>query len=88
MARSSGEAELYACNKGASIGLGIRSNLGDMGIVIAPQMTLSTDSSTAKAIASRRGLGKVRHIDVEELWIQERVHRGEVLLKKIDGKNN
>ena len=36
IAKSSGEAELYAVNKGASIGLGIRSSFKDMGISINP----------------------------------------------------
>ena len=88
IAKSSGEAELYAVNKGASIGLGIRSSFADMGVTIKPEITISTDSSTAKAICQRRGLGKVRHIDVEELWIQEKVYHGTIVIKKIDGKSN
>ena len=32
-----------------------------------------TDSSAAKAVASRRGLGKLRHIELKYLWVQELV---------------
>ena len=88
IAKSSGEAELYAINKGASIGLGIRSSFTDMGIAIKPEITISTDSSTAKAICQRRGLGKVRHIEVGELWLQEKVYYGTIITKKIDGTSN
>ena len=38
------------------------------------QLSLHTDSSSAKAIASRRGTGKsTRHIQTRMLWLQERV---------------
>ena len=37
-------------------------------------------------MASRRGLGKVRHIAVNELWIQEHVQNKNIVIKKI--RNN
>ena len=38
------------------------------------QLSLKKDSSSAKAIASRRGIGKsTRHIQTRMLWLQERV---------------
>ena len=42
-----------------------------------------TDATTGKAIASRRGLGRVRHIDVSNLWIQEKVADESIELQKI-----
>ena len=71
---SSGEAEYYSIVKGASIGLGLRSMLGDFGVEVA--IRVNTDASAAKGMANRRGLGKVRHIAVNQLWIQDRVARG------------
>lgn len=53
--------------KGASVALGIRSMLMDLGVTLG--IRLHTDASAAKGIASRRGLGKVRHIDVSQLWL-------------------
>ncbi len=44
--------------------------LGEMGLTIA-SIGLHTDSSSAKSFASRRGTGKIRHISVKELWLQE-----------------
>ena len=61
VATSSGEAEYYGMVKGASNGLGIQGMLHDSGVILG--ITLYTDSSAAKGIASRRGLGKVRHIE-------------------------
>ena len=58
---SSAESEYYALTKGGCSGLGLQSSL-------------HTDSSSAKAIASRRGTGKsTRHIQTRMLWLQERV---------------
>ena len=61
VALSSGEAEFSALVKGASIGLGAVSLFNDLGAGTL-QLELRTDSSAAKGIASRRGVGKVRHV--------------------------
>ena len=47
-----------------------------------------TDATTGKSIATRRGLGKVRHISVNELWIQEKVSKGVISIVKIKNKFN
>ena len=52
------------------------------------QITVNTDASTAKAIATRRGLGKVRHMAVHLLWLQERVALNDVAIHKILGSHN
>ena len=58
----------------------------DMGI--KRTIRVKTDASAARGIASRRGLGKVRHLDVTLLWIQDRVLSGDIELIKVDGKIN
>ena len=68
IALSSGEAEFYGMVKGGAEAMGTRSILEDLGI--ARKIRLSEDSSAAKGIADRTGLGKVRHIEVNQLWIQ------------------
>ena len=55
---SSGEAEFYAAIRGASEGLGLVALLRDLGWDAS--FRLWVDSSAAKAIASRAGLGKLR----------------------------
>ena len=86
IALSSGEAEFYGIVKGGSIGIGLRSVLGDLGVDC--RIRIHTDAAAAKAIASRKGLGKVRHIEVNQLWIQDRVGSGNVELHKIQGTVN
>ena len=88
IALSSGEAEYYALVKGGSIGIGVCSMLSDFGIVMDSRGFLSTDSTAAKGICNRRGLGKVRHIDVNMLWLQDRVQRGHSIIKKVSGESN
>ncbi len=86
IALSSGEAEYYGMVKGGSVGLGVKAMLADPGLKRG--IKLKTDASAAKGIASRRGLGKVRHIEVSQLWLQEKVQRGDIEVVKIAGKVN
>ena len=86
IALSSGEAEYYGIVKGASVGLGVRSVLKDLGC--STRLVVCTDSSAAKGMASRKGLGKVRHVEVNQLWVQEKVSSGEVELRKVEGQSN
>ena len=86
IALSSGEAEYYGIVKGSSVALGIQSVVNDLGM--GTKVKIHTDASAAKGIASRRGLGKVRHIEVNQLWVQEKVAKGEIDLIKIPGTEN
>ena len=86
IALSSGEAEFYGIVKGTAIGLGAVSLMKDMGIDM--KLRVRTDATTGKAICSRRGLGKTRHIHCQYLWIQERVQKGDVTLIKVSTKDN
>ena len=65
VALSSGESELYAVVKGAAESIGIQSLLKDMGV--EAEIKVKTDSTAAKAISWRRGVGRVRHLDVRYL---------------------
>ena len=86
IATSSGEAEYYAMIKGAAEALGLQALARDLGWNM--RIRLWTDSSSAKSAASRRGLGKTRHIEVKYLWLQEAVRRGRLRLGKIAGELN
>ena len=86
-ALSVAEAEYYAIIDKTTRCLGLQTMLKEMGVETGMVM-ISTDSSSAKAFASRRGLGKMRHIEVKDLWLQEAVCRGRVKLQKVDGAKN
>ena len=53
-----------------------------------PKIRIRTDASAAKGIAIRKGLGKVRHIEVNQLWLQDRVAAGEIEIMKVKGEIN
>ena len=49
---------------------------------------IMTDAATRRAIALRRGLGKVRHIETHELWIQGAVEKKRTTIHKTNNKYN
>ena len=57
--------------------MGLRSMLGELGLVTGV-VELHTDSSAAKSFASRLSLGKMKHVDIKFLWLQESVKLGSV----------
>ena len=83
---SSGEAEFYGLVKAAGAGLGHQSLMGDLGLDVP--VTVWTDSSAAIGIASRSGLGKLRHLETHTLWVQEKVRVGAIKVKKVRGEVN
>ena len=83
---SSGEAELHGVVKGSAAGLGMLSLLADLGVRI--RLRVWTDSTASIGICKRQGLGKVRHLDVQDLWVQQRVRSGDFDLYKIPGERN
>jgi hypothetical protein len=86
IALSSGEAEYYAALKGASSALGFQSMLKDLGM--HGSITLFTDSSAARGIIHRAGLGKLRHLETGYLWLQSAVKAKKLQVRKILGTEN
>ena len=60
--------------------------LHDMGVDI--DVELNTDASAAKGIASRKGVGRVRHIEVHQLWVQAKVSKGDIAINKVRGEDS
>ena len=83
---SSAEAELFAMVKCAAELLGVRSMLRDFGV--ESEGVIYADSSAALAIAKRKGAGKMRHVNVNCLWIQERHNEKDLELRKVLGTEN
>ena len=86
VALSSAEAELCGICKGTSIALGLQAVAQDLGLTWS--LTIRTDAAAAIGVCRRRGLGKIRHLATSDLWIQERLRRGDFVLEKVDGRNN
>ena len=83
IALSSGEAEYYGLTKASSVLLGIRGMCEDMGFSILGEV--HTDASAAKGIADRIGLGKVRHLETSQLWLQSKVADGTLRITLVLG---
>ena len=86
VALSSGEAEYYGIVKGARQGLGVKALLRDMGVGV--DLVVGTDSSAAKGIAMRKGLGRVKHIETNQLWVQDSIAKGVFRLVKVGTLEN
>ena len=86
IALSSAEAELNAILKMGQETLGIGQFLHEMGI--EKTININADSSAAKGILCRKGSGKVKHLEVRQLWLQEKVTDGKVTILKIPRRLN
>merc|ERR1711964_8165 len=80
----SGEAELVAADKMTTELIGLTQLAQDWGITIRGRVHV--DSSAAIGAAQRKGNGKMGHVRVGDLWIQEKVEDGELGLQKIKGE--
>ena len=48
------------------------------------EVTIASDRSAARGICTRTGSGKVRHLSIKELWIQESYRKKEFQLVSVD----
>jgi hypothetical protein len=88
-ALSSAEAEFYAMIEGVTRAKGLMVLAKELGFSeLSNVVHLGTDSSAAKSFVSRRGLGKMRHLEIRDLWLQKEVLEGKVEISKIPGEEN
>ena len=83
---SSGESELHGIAKGMQNGMGFQSMARDINMQLG--LKVHSDATAAIGIARRRGLGKLRHLDVEDLWVQHKVRTKAIDLVKVLGTSN
>ena len=88
-ALSSAEAELYGMVEGATRCKGLVILAREFGFGgLSLSFELGTDSSAAKSFVNRRGLGKMRHLQVRDLWLQKKVRQGGIVIHKVLGVSN
>ena len=80
IARRSSEKELYAAALGASESQGRVSLLCDLGYMMKP--VLATDAQATEQILHRQGLGRLKHIDVAYLWVQDEVRSERLTVRR------
>ena len=86
IALPSGEADFYGLARGTSLGIGVIGHMQDLGMNF--RVMTNTDLSEALGISKRRGLGKVSHIELNQLWIQDKVISGEIEVREVKGEYN
>ena len=77
---------MVGVTKAAAAALGFRSLLSDLGLEWPVRVW--TDSTASIGMCSRQGLGKVRHLDVQIMWIQQRIRQHDLDLYKVLGEEN
>ena len=84
IALSSCEAELYAINMATIEALNVKSTIEELINNCKTNITVYTDSSSAKSITSRRGVTrKTKHIELRQLFVQELVANGTLQMTKV-----
>jgi len=86
IALSSAEAELHAMVANSAEVLGIIGLCRDLGMKLTGE--IYADSSAALGISNRAGVGKVRHLRIQALWVQEVRSTGRLSYKKVLGTKN
>ena len=86
IALSSGEAELAAMVKATSEGLGMLATMAEFDIKV--RLVIRSDAVAAIGIVRRQGLGRIRHLAVADLWIQQKSKDGSVAYQKLEGSKN
>ena len=86
VAKSSGESELYGVIRGSTEALGLATLIADLGKFV--DVRVHVDANAAKGMVERQGLQKVRHLEVDHLWLQEQQARRMLPLSNILGTEN
>ena len=87
IAQSSAEAELGAAHRGALYAIGIQ-NMWSEFFGEHLNIEILTDSMAAKLISTRRGVGRVRHLEIRQLYLQKLTNGGRVKILKCKGTQN
>jgi hypothetical protein len=75
--------------EGVTRAKGLRSLASELGFgELSNIVRLGTDSSAAKSFVCRRGLGRMRHLEIRDLWLQDEVAKGQLVVYKVLGTEN
>lgn len=83
IATSTAEAEFYSMCSAASQAVGLKSLLDNIGETLT--IKIGEGATAGKSVASRRGLGRPKHVQVQYLWVQSLVKDGDIVLAMILG---
>ena len=78
-ALSSAEAEFYAMIEAVIRAKGLRNLAVEGGFIDLENVVhIGTDSSAAKRIVGSQGLGKMKHLEIMDVWLQKEMREGKV----------
>ena len=86
LAHSAAEAELNAIISGSCESLGVKLLLEEIGREVTVE--IRSDSTSGISIASRLGQGRLKHLELRQLAVQEWVKRKLLKLSKVDTAHN
>ena len=81
VALSSAEAELNAMCKGGQEGIAATVMAAELGC--DKTLCMRTDASAAIGVIRRQGAGRVKHLQIKQLWLQEKARDEEIKFVKI-----
>ena len=82
-ALSTGEAEFFAITKGSGQSLHSLAILKGFGVTV-----VLSGASAGIGIASRQGCGRLKHLEMKWLWVQEKVSEKALRLRKHPTETN
>ncbi len=83
---SSAESELLAMSVATQEGQGVQHVLEELGEAVP--LLLCSDSSAARAVIKRRGPGRMKHLTVRSLWLQDELRAGRLQLFTVRSSEN
>ena len=86
IAKSSAESELYGIVRATCECLGLLTLLDDFGCDFTARLHM--DATAAQGVIDRQGISKIRHLDVNVLWLQEQLAREYAPISKVLGTKN
>ena len=86
VALSSAEAELTALVKTSCEAIGLTQLAKEWGIPM--EADILVDSSAAIGVVNRKGNGRLRHVRIGQLWVQEKRENEELRFTKVKGTCN
>ena len=85
-ALSSGESEVRSMAKSGTEAIYVKEVFSEMGILL--KIWMYTDASAALANASKLGPGRIRHLEVQSMWLKDAIRRRILAIGKIGSKQN
>ena len=83
---SAPESEFYAMSSGGIHGIDTKNIFSDLQIDVS--VRLETDSTSACGFCRHRGVGRLRHLQKKELWLQDQVAAKNIEMGRVPSEDN